>query len=188
MKTDAPPKIFSLEFHTRFFPLFLWHRLRPRQRTGSGFNSSFELYIGLAVCLILAAIGLPPALEHGSIAGWIMTGIGGAGMITMTINSIVSRRGVSPSYNDFLAGFFFFFLAAGLTAGIFISSLNHYPFFQSLLISLAGLIVGYGLGILAGFGLQYLGWLAALLDPLAGLAVLGMLVVDLVLLSGSILQ
>ena len=186
MKADTPPKLLSIEFHTQFFPAFLWNRLRPKQRTGSGFNSSFELYITLAVCIILVVIGLPSALSRGSIAGWIMSGIGAAGILTMIINSIASSWGKVPSYDDFLVGFFFFFVTLGLTAGIFISTLNHYPFFQSLLISAAGLILGYVLGILAGLGLQYLGWMAAILDALAGLMVFGMLMLDLVLLSGAL--
>lgn len=186
MKTDTPPKILSIEFHTRFSPAFLWDRLRPKQRTGSTFSSTLELYIVLAVCIVLIAIGAPSALSDGSIAGWIASGIGAAGVLVMIVNSIASSWGESPSYADFLVGFFFFFVTAGLTAGIFISTLEHYPFFQSLLTSAAGLIVGYALGILAGFGMQYIGWLAVILDSLAGLAVFGMLVLDLVLLSGTL--
>ena len=48
----------------------------------------------------------------------------------------------------------------------------------------AGLVAGYVLGILAGLGLQYLGWIAEWLDSLALPACVGMIVVDLVLLSG----
>ncbi len=184
--TDPPPKLMSIEFHTRFFPAFLWNRLRPKQRTRSGFNSSFELYFTLAVCIILVIVGLPPALSRGSIAGWIMSGAGAAGVIAMIINSIMASWGEPPSYNDFLVGFFFFFVTLGLTAGIFISTLEHYPFFKSLLISAGGFVAGYGFGILAGLGLQYIGWLAAILDPLAGLMVFGMLMLDLVLLSGTL--
>jgi hypothetical protein len=186
MKSDTPPKLLSIEFHIRFFPSFLWDRLRPKQRMGSGFNSSLERYLALTVCIILIAIGTPSALSHGSIAGWIASGIGAAGVLAMIVNSIASYWGKPPSYDDFLVGFFFFFVTAGLTAGIFISTLEHYRFFQSLLTSAAGLIVGYALGILAGFGLQYMGWLAAILDSLAYLAVFGMLVLDLVLLSGAL--
>ena len=184
--TDPPPRILSIEFHTRFFPVFLWNSFRPKERTRSGFNSSFELYISLIVCVALVAIGLPPAVSHGSIGGWIASGIGAAGILAMIINSIASSWGESPSINDFLVGFFFFFVTVGLTAGIFISTLEHYPFLQSLLICAVGLIIGYALGILAGFGLQYMGWMAARLDPLAGLMVFGMLVLDLVLLSGAL--
>jgi hypothetical protein len=183
---DSPPKLLSIEFHARFFPSFLWNRLRSKQRTGSGFNSSLERYLSLVVCVILVVIGLPPAVSHGSIAGWIASGIGAAGVLAMIINSIASSWGEPPSYDDFLVGFFFFFVTLGLTAGIFISTLGHYSFFQSLLTSAAGFILGYAMGILAGLGLQYFGWMAAILDPLAGLMVLGMLVLDLVLLSEAL--
>jgi hypothetical protein len=183
---NFPPKLLSIEFHTRIFPSFLWNRLRPKQRTAAGFSSSFELYITLAVCIILAAIGAPSALAQGSIAGWIVGGIGLAGLLAMIINSIASFWGKTPSYDDFLVGCFFFFVTAGPTAGIFISTLEHYPFFQGLLISAAGLVAGYALGVMAGFGLQYIGWLAAILNALSFPAIIGMLVVDLVLLSGAL--
>jgi hypothetical protein len=183
---DKLPNLLSIEFHTSFFPGFLWNRLSSKERRGSGFNSSFELYIILIICVTLVTIGIPPAVYSRSIAGWISSGIGAAGLLAMIINSIASSLGESPSINDFLVGFFFFFVTAGLTAGIFISTLEHYLFFQSLLISAAGLIAGYALGILSGFGLQYIGWIAALLDPLAGLMVFGMLVLDMVLLSGAL--
>ena len=186
MKTDLPPRFLSIEYHTRFFPAFLWSRLRPKKRTGSGFNSSFEVYIVLMVCIVLVAVGVPPALSRGSIAGWITTGIGAAGVLAMLVNSISSRRGEPPSQSDFLVGFFFFFVVAGLTAGIFIGTLEHYPLLPGLLTGAAGLVAGYLLGMLAGFGMQYMGWLAAILDPLAGLAVLGMLVLDMVLLAGAL--
>lgn len=183
---NFPPKLLSIEFHTRFFPSLLWNRLRPRQRTEASFSSSLELYITLAVCIILVAIGAPSALAQGSIAGWIASGIGLAGLLAMIINSIASFWGKTPSYDDFLLGCFFFFLTAGPTAGIFISTLEHYPFFLGLLISASGLAAGYALGIIAGFGLQYIGRLAALLDSLSYPAIIGMLVVDLVLLSGAL--
>ncbi|MGA2224409.1 MAG: hypothetical protein ABSH41_08215 [Syntrophobacteraceae bacterium] len=179
----APARFLSVEFHTRFFPAFLWGRLRHKQRAGSGFNSFFELYLVLTICVVLVAIGVPAALSHRPIAGWVISGIGAAGILAMLINSILSRRGEPPSYDDFLVGFFFFFLVFGLSAGVFIGALEHYPLFQCLLIGAAGLLAGYAMGILAGLGLQYIGWLAAVLDPLAGLMVFGMLVVDLVLLS-----
>jgi hypothetical protein len=178
----APPRFLSVEFHTRFFPAFLWGRLRHKQRTGSGFNSSFELYLVLTICVVLVAIGVPAALSHRSIAGWIIGAIGAAGFLAMLIISILSRRGAPPSYDGFLVGFFFFFVVFGLSAGIFIGALVHYPLFQGLLVGAAGLLAGYLMGILAGLALQYIGWLAAVLDPLAGLVVFGMLVVDLVLL------
>lgn len=186
MQTDAPPKLWSVEFHTRFFPAFLWRRFRSPERRGSGFNSSFELYIVLAVCIVLVTVGAPSALSRGSIGGWIACGLGAAGLIAMIIHSVASNWGLRPSWEDFLAGCFFFFVTLGLTAGIFTSSLNHYSFFVSLLLCFAGLITGYALGLLAGLGLQYLGWLAVILNGAAYLAIVGMVVVDLVLLSGAI--
>ncbi|MRR15630.1 MAG: hypothetical protein EG826_04130 [Deltaproteobacteria bacterium] len=186
MQIDAPPKVWSIEFHIRFFPVFLWRRFRSQEQRGTGFHSPVELYIVLAVCIVLIVVGAPSALSRGSIGGWIACGLGAAGAIALVIHSIASAWGGRPSYEDFLAGCFLFFIALGLTVGIFVSSLNHYSFFASLLLCLAGLIIGYMIGLAAGFGLQYLGWLAVLVNGAAYLAIIGMVVVDLVLLSGAI--
>ncbi len=188
MVDSNPPRFLSVEFHARFFPAFLWSRIRPNQESKSGFSSFTEFYIALAVCTILIAIGVPAGLSQGSIVGWIASGIGMAGILALLVMSISSRWGESPSYAGFLVGFFFFFVFAGLSAGIFISTLEHYTLFHGLLTGVAGLSAGYVLGILAGFGLQYIGWLAAMLDPLVGLAVAGLIVVDIVLLSGALFR
>jgi len=100
----------------------------------------------------------------------------------LLINSILSRKD-PPNYENFLIGVFFFFMILGLTAGIFTGSLHHL-LMLGLLAGTVGLIAGYLLGILAGLWFQYLGWVATLLNILAGLAVLGMFVVDIVLLFG----
>lgn len=186
MQIDAPPGLLSIQFHTRFFPALLWRRFRSKEQRGAGFSSPFELYIVLAACIILMALGAPSALSHGSITGWAACGIGAAGLIAMIIHSVASSWGRRPSYEDFLAGCFFFFVTLGLTAGIFTSSLNHYSFLLSLLICAAGFVVGYIIGLAAGLGLQYLGWLAVALNGAAYLAIIGMVVLDLVLLSGAI--
>jgi hypothetical protein len=186
MNAETPPRFLSLAFHTRFFPAFLWGRFRSGNRTRPGFNSLLGLYLLLAGSVALVALGIPAGLSHGSIIGWIAGGMGALGILALLVNSVASRWGEPPSYDGFLAGFFFFFLIAGLTAGIFIGTLDHYHLIQGLLTVVAGLVAGYLLGILAGFGLQYLGWLAMALDPLAGVAVVGMLVLDLVLLSGAV--
>jgi len=179
------PGFISFEFHVRYFPGVLLNRLRLGGRQETGFPSTMEHHIVLAVCIILLVLGIPAAVSGGSIIGWIAGGIGAAGTIALAINSILSRRGEPPSYDDFLAGVFFFFVFLGISCGVFIGTLQH-----SLLLGLsagfAGFIAGYLTGIMAGLWLQYLGWLAVTMNALAGLAVLGMFAVDLVLLSGAL--
>lgn len=183
-KTDMRPKFLSLEFHTRFFPAFLWSRLRPRDRVGTGFPSAVGLQVMFVVCCILVILGLPGAVSNRSFIGWILAGAGAAGILALLINSLCSRR-EAPSYDGFLSGVFLFFVALGISAGVFVGTLEHsVP--MGLLIGLGGLIAGYLLGIMAGLWFQYLGWLASMVNILAGLAVLGMLCVDLVLLGGSL--
>ena len=176
------PKFLSLEFHTHFFPSLLWSRLQPRERVQRGFPSTLEFNVSLAICCILIILGIPSAVNNKSSIGWAVSGIGAAGIAVLLINSIVSHK-EPPSYDCFLSGVFFFFVMLGLTSGIFVGTLDHSLSF-GLLVGAGGLIAGYLIGILAGLWLQYLGWLALIVNLLAGLAVIGMFAMDLMLLSG----
>jgi hypothetical protein len=176
-----PPKFLSLEFHLRFFPALLWSRLRPQQRQGTGFAPLSPIIIVFA-CILLVILGIPYAMSHGSVIGWILSGVGLAGIVALFINSIFSRSG-PPSYDGFLAGIFFFFISLGITSGVFIGALER-SFALGLLAGAGGFVAGYGIGIFAGLWLQYLGWMADLLNGISYLAILGMFVVDLVLLAG----
>jgi hypothetical protein len=180
MPIDPQPRFLSLEFHTRFFPRALLNRLRPRGRTGSGFYT-FDHYLTLAVCLILVMIGAPKALNQRSTVGWILFGIGLIGLVALFIHSMASQRGERPSYDSFLIGFFFLFITLGLIAGIYIGT-HQQSIVLGLLAGAAGLLAGYLLGIFAGLQFQRLGWLAALLNILAGLAIIGLIVFNLVFL------
>ncbi|OPY79832.1 MAG: hypothetical protein A4E64_00292 [Syntrophorhabdus sp. PtaU1.Bin058] len=182
----SAPKFLSFAFHVRYFPGVLLNRLRLGGRSGTGFPSTAEHHIVFAVCIILLALGVPAVFSGGSIIGWIAGGIGAAGTIALVINSVLACRGGSPSYDGFLAGVFFFFVFLGISCGVFIGTLRH-SLLLGLSAGLAGFIGGYLLGIMAGYWLQYLGWISVTVNGLAGLAALGMFVVDLVLLSGVLL-
>lgn len=177
------PSLLSPEFHLKFFPQLLWSRLRTGKTRsgGSGFNHNMEFIIVLFLCLILAAIGLPSALSRGSVVGWILSILGVGGILVSFIFSIFSSVGTKPSYDDFLIGTFFFFIFLGLTAGLFVGKIGHHPLSWCLLSGALGLFLGYSAGILAGLWFQCLGWLAVMLDMLAGLAIIGMIVLDLTL-------
>jgi hypothetical protein len=181
MKKNSCPTFFSVGFHTHFFPLLLWSRLRPKERSGTTFVP-LEHYLVIAFCVVLTAIGIPHALNHHSIIAWLSVGIGVAGILTLAIASICSRN-ESPSYEDFLFGIFYFLVMLGITSGIFAGSLEH-SYSIGLLGSVAGLVLGYVLGIFAGLWFQYLGLLAVVLNVLAFPAIIGLIVVDLVLLFG----
>lgn len=181
--SNIPPKFLSLSFHTKFFPALLFNRLRPKEEEGVSFTPYMELTIALAICGVLTAIGIPSALSDGSIIGWLIGGIGLAGILALIILSVKSGLEVSPSYNDFLIGIFFFFVALGISAGIFNGSLKHSPLLM-VWGSLVGLFAGYIIGIFAGLYMQYLGWIAVLLNIIAGVSIIGMVIVDLVLLFG----
>jgi hypothetical protein len=180
---NSIPRFFSLEFHTRFFPQVLRDRLHRKKREGQGvaFTSTTEMIIGLVVCLILAMIGIPSAWTQGSIVGWILSIIGVGGIVVLVIISIGGQWGDRPTYDDFLAGIFLFFICLGLFIGIPVG-MDRNSFWLGLAASLAGLSGGYVLGIFAGLRLQHLGWLAVIINMLAAFAAIILIGTALVLL------
>jgi hypothetical protein len=166
----------------KFFPGLIRSRLLPKKKAeGTHFVSTFELFILLAFFLFLVARGMPLALDHGSVIGWMVGAIGIIGTIALVIFSIIAQLGTKPSYDNFLFGVFFFFVFLGLTVGIFIGK-TEFSSYWWLLFGAIGLFTGYFLGILAGFWSQCLGWIVAIVDLICGCAVIGMIVVDVVLL------
>ena len=193
MKTVlGSPGYFTIAFHTKFFPSLLLTRLKGRTKAVSERGTSFvhssvtEVLILGAIGIILIAVGLPPAVSRGSLIGWIMSGIGTAGILAICILSVYQRigEGGRPTYDGFLVGVFFFFVVLGLTAAIFVGRVGHHPPGLLILEVFAGVAAGYVVGIFAGLWMQYLGFISKFLDGLALLSIIGMIVVDLVLLSG----
>ena len=179
------PKFLSLEFHVKFFLPMLLSRLRPRKREGTSFSPlPLDAILALAFCFILVIIGMPYALSHKSIIGWVVGGIGGVGMLVLFGYSIYIHWEEQPSFDCFLTGIFFFFVTLGITTGIFIGAQEH-SFLKGLVSGSACLLAGYVLGIYAGLWFQRLAMLALLLNVLAFAAIIGMIILDLVLLIGS---
>lgn len=163
----APPKFFSRDFHTRFFPQVVKSHLHFRKSgdPGTTFTSTTEMFISFAVCVILALIGIPSAVQ-GSVVGWILSILGGGGTLLLIVISVAGRIGERPTYDDFLIGVFLFLLILGAFLGIPVGMETH-SFLLGFLTSVAGLILGYIMGVFAGLGLQYLGWIAVLVNMIA---------------------
>jgi hypothetical protein len=182
---DAPPSFFSLSFHTRFFPSLLWRRLRLRKEEyQSPFSNHIplELTILVVVSKVAAIAGLGAGISRGSIIGWGVGILGLAVFAFFLVDSIRSQMGIRPSFDSFSFGIFFFFVGLGITVGLFEGTLLH----SKSLVGwggLAGFVAGYGAGIFAGLGIQYLGWIGGLFSHLAVAGIVGLIVLDCVLLS-----
>ena len=178
-----PPSIFSLEFHIKFFPRLLWSRLRPKKQaeTGTHFSHNMESILTMFGCAVLLAIGIPNIVTHGSVVGWILAILGGAGLMALILFSIVAQIGTRPSYDNFLMGVFFFLVFLGLTVGLMFGQEGHAFGWGLLGHGLVGLLLGYVVGIFAGLGLQTLGWMSAPVDMMSGVAIVGLFFVDLIL-------
>jgi len=181
---NEPPSVLSWEFHAVYFPRMLWSRLnlKKKEEKGVSFNSNMGLTVMLFVCLLALALGAGMAGGPYSPIGWILVALGTAGMLLILIFSFIAQQGTRPTYDDFLVWIFFFSVFLGLTAGLFLSSVNHYSRGAGLGVGALGLVAGYIAGIVAGRWAQILGWISGLLNGLAGLAIIGLIVLDILLL------
>jgi hypothetical protein len=141
-------------------------RPKKQQRTGFVHSGIMEGMILVAVCGMLLAYGLPSVLKNGSIGGWIATVLGAGGFITLFIASAYLQRGIKPSYDHFLLGIFFFFVALGTLGGI-IAGVSMHSIWIEVTAGAAGFFIGYLIGLLAGQGSQYLGVISGVVDALA---------------------
>jgi hypothetical protein len=183
------PKFLSLEFHTRFFPRVLRDRLcrKGKESEGTTFTSTMEMMILLAVCLMLAVIGIPSAVTRGSILGCILSVFGIGGTAALLISSVGSQWGTRPTYDSFLVGMFFFDLSLGILVGISIG-MSYHSLLLGACASLAGLVAGYALGIFSGLWAQRLGWMAMAINALAGLAAIIVGIATIILLFALALK
>jgi hypothetical protein len=148
-------------------------RRKKKETQGTTFAPTMEMIIALAVCLVLAVIGIPSALTRGSVVGWIPSIIGVGGISALLIASVGAQWGNRPTYDNFLTGVFFFFVSLGILIGIPVGMGNSSPVL-GVSVSLAGLLGGYMPGIFAGLRMQHLGWMALILNMVAGLAAIAM--------------
>lgn len=186
---DTPPPFFSVEFHLRFFPGLIRRIVFPKKdldgtacRRSTGFVSGMDHMIVLAVCLVSFFAGMPGALQKGSVVGWVFGLAGAVGVIALTVMSIVSQRGIRPSYRDFRILTFTFLVFTALTGGLALAQALHLSYGLRILLGAAGTMAGYFLGIMAGLWVQRLGWISTVVDLLAGLSVFGLVIIDIILL------
>lgn len=128
-------------------------------------------------------IWITGGIDPGSTFGWILSVLGVGGTILLLIMSIGAQWGNRPSYDDFLGGIFFFLVSLGVFIGLPVGMDAHPPWL-GIFASLAGLLGGYVLGIIAGLRLQHFGWFATILGMLAGLAAIVLAGGALIILLG----
>ncbi len=181
-----PRKFLSIEFHTRFFPALLWSRLKREEKgVQMGFSPTVELTIAFAVCAALTLAGLPAAISRKSAIGWVSGGVGAVGILALVNPQHILTQGAAILRPISGRCSILLFAVFGTSAGIFAGALHHSPGI-GLFLGAAGLMAGYLLGILAGLWLQCLGWLASIVNGLAGFATFGIFFVDLVVLAGRL--
>lgn len=162
---DAPPPFFSAAYHFRFLPRVIAYRLAQRRVRVSGFGGHVQLEIPLVLfaCALLIVFGLPPALQHGSIGGWLSAVIGAGGLTALMSWSIVGERrwrreeGHGYGYAEFMPSMFFFCVLAGASAGLIGGGVITNSPSMGYLWTAPGLVAGYLLGPFAARWVHALG-------------------------------
>lgn len=185
-ENSKSPRFFSLDFHIKFFPALLWRLLHLKNRryesTFAG-HISLELPVMVIVSIILVIYGFLAAIGSGSIIGWICGILGSGGFIYLLVSSIRSCKPIRLSFEYFRVIIFFFFVIFGINIGLEIGIVYHLSYGFRIIAALAGFALGYVAGIGGGLWIQYLGWIASLLDILAITAIAGMVLFDILLLT-----
>src|ERR1700679_75283 len=178
----TPPSLLSWEFHSAFFPRLLWSRLSPQenQPQGRSFNHNTGHTVMVAACMASLAVGVPMAAGPHSLIGWALVAAGLIGIGFILFDSIA--QGDRPTYEDFHIWIFFFFVFLGFSGGLFLTSVNHQPRLIVFAAGLLGILPGYIAGIFAGLWAKILGWVSGLLNGLAGIAIIGLVIVDMLML------
>lgn len=188
----APPPFLSAEYHLRFLPRVIIHRLdeyRRRQRPpGFAAHVQLEIPLVIAACLLLMLLGLPPAMDHGSVGGWISAAIGAAALAALMTWSIVGEwrwrqeQGHRYGYAEFMPSLFFFCVVAGGSAGLIAGGVLSNDPKAGYLCSLPGLLAGYLAGPFAARWVHALGFMKTWFIYLAILALFLLPLEDLMVL------
>ncbi len=180
----SAPGFFSASFHRDFFLPLVFRSFSARQQaSGATFahHAPLELPVLFVVAIAASAIGLPPWLGGGSIVWGIVGLAGAAGVVTLAATSI----GTPPNRDDIWSGFmvptFCVCVFLGLTVGLFVGAVVWKTTLAKVGFSAAGIACGYVMGIGAGLGMQWLGWMGRLMEVFAIPAIVGLAVLDIVL-------
>jgi hypothetical protein len=166
---EAPPPFFSAAYHFRFLPQVIAYRLdQYRQRSREqGFRPHAQLELPLLVfaCLLLVLFGLPPALQSGSIVGWLSALLGAGGFAALLGWAITGEarwrreEGHRYGYAEFMPSVFFFCVLAGGSAGLIGGGVGADSALAGYLLALPGLVAGYLAGPFAARWVHALGFM-----------------------------
>ena len=187
---SVPPPFFSAAFHFRFLPRVIVYRLgeRRRQSHGFGFHAHVEIPLAIFACILLVAFGLPPALQHGSVGGWVSTVVGAGALVSLLGWSIVGewrwrrQEGYRYGYAEFMPSVFFFCLLLGGSLGLIVGGSVANDPRMGYLWAGPGLVAGYLTGLIAARWVHALGFMKTWFIYLALLGLVFLLFEDVLVL------
>jgi hypothetical protein len=185
-----PPPVFSAAFHFSFLPRVIVYRLGERRRRSHGFGSHVHVEIPLAIfaCILLVVFGLPAALQHGSVGGWVSAAAGACGLVSLLGWSIIGewswrrREGYRYGYAEFMPSVFFFCLLLGGSLGLIGGGSFGDDPLMGYLWTGPGLVAGYLAGLFAARWVHALGFIKTWFIYLALLGLVFLIFEDVLML------
>lgn len=182
------PAPWTLGYHLRFVPALIRARLGPQpQATGFASHAGMMVPIAIVIALVLFSIGLPGMVEGGfDPVSALLTLLGGGGLLAIIGMSIADAWHEPRSYQRFEPAVFFFLLLLGISIGLFIVRLDREGLGTAAYATIlsGSTLAGYAAGLLLGYWWQALGIFGRFLSVLMYPMLIGLLVTDLVIMSG----
>ena len=185
MKSEKPEiKLFSFSFHTSVFLPLLFRTIsfQENQLAPPIHTAPYEYTILTIMAMGCMVIGFANVQ---ALMGLIAGLLGGCTFLIMLVSSFLSqkRTGYQPTWDSFRLTPFLFLMLAGMTIGLVVTqSFSEAGVGVKVFGAGLGLLLGYLMGVWAGFWFQALGWIhpiieIALIPLMIGLMIVSFLMV-----------
>jgi len=184
MQSEKPDiKLFSPAFHLSVFLPFLFRTItfqenQPAQRIR---GVPYETMILTTMAMGCMVIGF---VNNQALVGFMAGLLGGCTFLLVLVSSLLSqrRKGYEPTWASFRTTPFLFVMLAGMTIGLVVTQgfseagVGVKAFGAGL-----GLLLGYPLGVWAGFWFQALGWIHTIIEIALIPIMIGLMIVSVLM-------
>lgn len=178
-------QLFSPTFHKSFFLPLLLRKLKPskKTRTLAAAGTPIEYTILPGGALACMVIGL---MHYQAMSGRIIGILGACGFLIMLLSSVRShlKSRQKTTWEDFRPFPLLFLVLTGVTTSLcYTGGIVGAGIGMKITGAAAGLLIGYLVGIPAGFWFQSLGWITTILEILLVPLMMGLFVVSILMVA-----
>ena len=184
MQSEKPDiKIFSPAFHLSVFLPFLFRTITFQENQpaphirGVPYETTILTIIAMS-CMVIGFVNIQVLV--GLMAGLL----GGCIFLLLLASSLLSQRrtGYEPTWASFRPTPFLFVMLAGMTIGLVVTqSFSEAGIGMKAVGAGFGLLIGYSMGVWAGFWFQALGWIHTIIEIVLIPLMIGLMIVSVVM-------